>query len=134
MGLWKFNAYVSEGEVNQPSDWLRAQDERARAAVRDVLLLLGNRPSWRNHPYYLDLTREHDGMGEIRIPVGSKPNLRRLRLFGLRDQVSREFLIVVSFEKFKGRPTMPPDAETLALELKTDVELKKGKTVPYEYN
>lgn len=136
MPLWTYEAYVSEGGSVQPHEWYQAQDDRVKAACYDILAeLIGKRPHWKGVPYYEDMKKEHAGLGEIRIPVGSKgdPDFRRVRFFGFCYPNERRFVILVSFEKSRDAPTNPPDAEALALTLKADYEAGKGKTIKYEF-
>lgn len=131
MPLWTFKAYYLAGGTCPIRDWYHVQDIEVQAAFDATLVTLAATEDWEEETgHFKVLKREHRGLGEIRFALGGRP-IRRFRPVGIWPPVSfREFILLLGSEKFRG-VYAPPDAFTLALYYKGQLEAGRGELHEY---
>ena len=126
MSLWTIKDYYLDGGTCPIRDWYIVQEPDVQAAFDATLATLAATEDWEDTKQFKALKKNHAGLGEIRFKL-ERP-LRRFRPVGIWPPTTEhEFTLLVGCRKARGVYD-PPDAFTLALRYKLDLEAGIGDT------
>jgi hypothetical protein len=130
--FWKFGDYVTPASGNETQTWLVKHPD-ARAALRDMLMLLTTRRDWHslNGKQVRFMEEEHAGLVTIRLTLQgslSRPKHKYRPVGFIRMAGSfQEFVFLTACEKFEHGRLVPRGTFDHALDLKKSCERLEGK-------
>jgi hypothetical protein len=133
MPFWEFKDYVTEYQKSPYLEWYGTLDEDVQAAFDLFLKTMAETEDWDEvklkRRKYKELTRQHQGLCELILKVGS----RSFRPLGILRRETREFIFLGGCEKLGQDQTDPKGAFDSALYVKEQFDAGRGVTREYFY-